>query len=140
MNDWVTVAYNVGPVQMAVLKDRFEEEAIEYFVKDEYSPYEKFVAGGTKIQVRENDVRRAGEILKETGYSLDINDIDKPKVFAKTINGVKVCPYCGSDNIRVGKLSNFARWAFFLFLILSFFIPGIIQKERSHCFNCGKDF
>lgn len=76
MNDWVTVASNVGPVEIAVLKDRFEEEGIAYFIKDENNPYifsggnNAFGGffGGIKIQVRENDKERALEILKETGY------------------------------------------------------------------------
>lgn len=75
MNDWVTIAYNVGPVEIAVLRDRFEGEGIAYFVKDENNPYifsgtgnwgNPF--GGIKIQVRESDKERALEILKDTGY------------------------------------------------------------------------
>jgi len=68
MNNLVTIAYNVGPVQMAVLKDRFDEEGIAYFIKDENSVYPISLYGGTKIQVQETDEARALEILKETGY------------------------------------------------------------------------
>lgn len=68
MNDWVTIAYYVNPVEIAVLKDRFEEEGIACFVKEENSAYQFSTNGGTKIQVRENDKERALEILKETGY------------------------------------------------------------------------
>ena len=75
MNDWVTIASNVGPVEIAVLKDRFEGEGIAYFVKGENNPYIISSStnwgspfGGIEIQVRENDKQRALEILKETGY------------------------------------------------------------------------
>jgi hypothetical protein len=67
MNDWVTVASNTGPVEIAVLKDCFEEEDIEYFLREQNSPYQ-FATMGLKIQVRESDKERALEILKETGY------------------------------------------------------------------------
>lgn len=68
MNDLVTIAYNVGLVEIAVLKDRFEEEGILCFVKDENSVYPMSLYGGTKIQVQESDKERALEIMKETGY------------------------------------------------------------------------
>jgi hypothetical protein len=68
MNDWVTIGYYVGPVELAVLKDRFNEEGILYFVKDENGVYQFSTNGGIKIQVRESDKERALEIMKETGY------------------------------------------------------------------------
>ncbi len=68
MNTWVTVGFHVGPVEMTVLKDRFEDEGIPYFVKDENNVYPLTTFGGAKVQVREEDKERALEILKETGY------------------------------------------------------------------------
>jgi hypothetical protein len=70
MNDWITVAYNVGPVEMAVLQDRFEEEGIPFVTTGGNSAYPSIsaVQGGIKIQVPESDEERALEILKETGY------------------------------------------------------------------------
>ena len=70
MNDWVTVGYYVGPVEMAVLKDRFDAEGIVFIISGENSAYPPIsaVQGGTKIQVRQNDEERAVEILKEAGY------------------------------------------------------------------------
>jgi hypothetical protein len=68
MDDLVTIAFNVGPVEMAVLKDRFEVEGIVYLIKDENSVYPMALYGGTKIQVQESDKERALQIMKETGY------------------------------------------------------------------------
>lgn len=34
MNDWITIAYQVGPVEIAVLKDRFEEEGIPFVISE----------------------------------------------------------------------------------------------------------
>jgi hypothetical protein len=70
MNDWITIAYNVGPVEMAVLNDRFEEEGIPFVITGGNSAYPSIAAvqGGTKIQVPKSDEQRALEILKETGY------------------------------------------------------------------------
>ncbi len=70
MNDWITIAYHVGPVEMVVLKDIFDEEGIPFVATGGNSPYPSIAAvqGGTKIQVQESDKERALEILKETGY------------------------------------------------------------------------
>jgi hypothetical protein len=70
MNDWVTVGYYVSPVEMAVLKDRFDAEEIVFFTSGENSAYPPIsaVQGGIKLQVRENDKERALEIMKESGY------------------------------------------------------------------------
>jgi hypothetical protein len=70
MNDWVIVAYQVSPVEIAVIKDRFDEEEIPFITSGGNSPYPPLsaVQGGMKIQVNANDEARALEILKETGY------------------------------------------------------------------------
>jgi|GEM_PF-5948302 len=70
MNDWITIAYHVGPVEMAVLKDIFDEEGIPFVTTGGNSPYPSIsaVQGGIKIQVPESNKERALEILKETGY------------------------------------------------------------------------
>jgi len=71
MNNLVTVAYHVSPVEMAVLKDMFDEEEIPFITSGGNSAYPPIsaVQGGIKIQVRKEDEVRALEIIKETGYS-----------------------------------------------------------------------
>jgi len=71
MNDWITIAYYVTPVEIAVLTDRFDEEGISFVTIGGNSAYPPIsaVQGGIKIQVRKEDEARALEIIKETGYS-----------------------------------------------------------------------
>jgi hypothetical protein len=71
MNDLVTVAYHVSPVEVTVLKDMFDEEGIPFITLGGNSAYPPIsaVQGGIKIQVRKEDEARALEIIKEAGYS-----------------------------------------------------------------------
>ena len=70
MNDWITIAYHAGPVEIAVLKEIFEEEGILFVISGENTAYPPIsvAQGGIKIQVREEDKERALEIVKEAGY------------------------------------------------------------------------
>ncbi len=48
---------------------QLEAEAIECFVKDEFTdPFVSNAIGGVKLQVREQDCARAIQILKDAGF------------------------------------------------------------------------
>jgi|GEM_PF-404951 len=75
MSKWVTVLTVGLPQQMWVIRTRLESEGIECFAKDELTVqsdnlYSNAI-GGVKLQVREEDVPHAIEILKEGGYLKD---------------------------------------------------------------------
>jgi hypothetical protein len=63
----VTYAY-----ELAVLRQELEHAGIESFLKDELTvqvnPFLSNAIGGVKLQVRERDLPRTLEILKEGGY------------------------------------------------------------------------
>lgn len=72
MSKWVTVLTVSYPQQLWVIRTKLESEGIECFIKDEltvqsYNLYSNAV-GGVKLQVLEEDVERAREILTESGY------------------------------------------------------------------------
>lgn len=128
MNDWVTIGY-YSPVEITVLKARLEEEGIECFSQlSGRLGYESTL----KVQVRETNIEKAEKLLEELGYlSQQISD-DKPKSYPKNIDGKRVCPYCGSDDIR---LAPFPR------LVVLLLVQGHHHPPKKwHCFNCSEDF
>jgi hypothetical protein len=77
MDQFITVKTFTYPHELSVLRSRLESEGIECFVKDELSSqvislYSNTI-GGAKLQVRESDLDKTIEILKEAGY---LNDKD----------------------------------------------------------------
>jgi hypothetical protein len=71
-NNFVTIRVFTYPSEAIILKGRLESEEIECFLMDELTvqvnPLYSNAIGGVKLQVRENDVERANEILREGGY------------------------------------------------------------------------
>ena len=72
MDKFVTVKTFTYPLEVAVIRGRLEAEGIECFAQDELTaqvnPFYSNAIGGVKLQVREQDLRKAIEILEETGY------------------------------------------------------------------------
>ena len=68
----VTVATFNYIHELAMARGPLEQEGIECFVKDEFTmqanPLYNIAIGGIKLQVYEDDVPRAVEILQELGY------------------------------------------------------------------------
>ena len=71
-DDFITVLTFTYPNEVVVIRARLESEGIECFVKDELTvqvnPFYSNAIGGIKLQVRESDLDRTIEILKEGGY------------------------------------------------------------------------
>jgi len=71
-NNFVTVLTFTYPYEVAIIRSRLESEGIECFVQDELTvqvnPFYSNAIGGIKLQVRESDLERTIEILKEAGY------------------------------------------------------------------------
>lgn len=86
MNNFVTIMTFLNPMELAVLRGRLEADGIECRVLDELTaqvnPFYANAIGGIKLQVRESDVQKAIEILKEGGYIKD-EDLQPPKNQAK---------------------------------------------------------
>jgi len=72
MGDFVTVLTRPYPQELYVIKSRLESDGIECFLKDELTVqsnnFWSNAVGGVKLQVQEQDVKQAIELLKELGY------------------------------------------------------------------------
>ena len=79
LDNFVTIKTFTYASEAFVLRGRLESEGIECFVQDELTaqvnPFYSNAIGGIKLQVRESDLQKAIEILKEEGY---INDQPPP--------------------------------------------------------------
>lgn len=72
MSDLVTIYTATYPLDIFVLRARLESENIECFVQDELTlqtnPFYSNAIGGVKLQVNQEDVEQAKEVLREGGY------------------------------------------------------------------------
>lgn len=99
MDHFVTIMTFNHPMELAVLRTRLEANGIECFIKDELTtqvtPFYSSAIGGVKLQVKESDVQKSIEILKEGGY---INDEDlqrqkKPNKFETATSCIPLLKY-----------------------------------------------
>lgn len=131
----VTIATFSQPAEAYVLKAKLETEGIWSFVADEltvttYWLYSNAI-GGVKLQVREQDVERALDILGIQQNSVDLveDEFDEEDEEPK-------CPNCNSLNIYYERYANrglFASW-----LLLGFPLPFLKRKWR--CGDCGYEW
>ncbi len=153
MNDWITIATFTYPHQAAILKGRLEEEGILCFLKDENTiaanPFYSNAVGGVKIQVREDDGVKAGEIVKDyfsllnngEGNTLDVHEVYKTEESVESDNANVICPFCGSADVNRDKSSSYAMALIGMILGFLLFVPLIFTGgKKHHCFNCGRDF
>ncbi len=77
MEKFITVKTFTYQNELSIILGRLESEGIECFVKDEFAvqvtSFYSNAIGGIKLQVRESDLEKAIEIMKEGGY---LNDKD----------------------------------------------------------------
>jgi hypothetical protein len=75
LDNLITIKTFTYSSEVLVLRGRLESEGIECFVQDELTiqvdPFYSNTIGGVKLKVRESDLEKAMEILKEGGYITD---------------------------------------------------------------------
>jgi ssDNA-binding Zn-finger/Zn-ribbon topoisomerase 1 len=102
--------------------------------------------GGVKLQVRENDLNHALEIMKEAGYTKE-NDLQLPQELSRlnkpaenkqiSMKGEKIiCPNCGSEEV----LKSNKAGLFFLVTSLLFTFPTPFLQSAYYCFDCKQEF
>ena len=95
MDNFVTIMTFTHPTELAVLRTRLEADGIECLVLDELTaqvnPFYSNAIGGVKLQVKESDVPKTIEILKEGGYIKD-EDLQPSKSFTKLDNATSRLP------------------------------------------------
>jgi DNA-directed RNA polymerase subunit RPC12/RpoP len=148
---FITVLTATYGYEIAVIRGRLESEDITCFVKDEMTvqvnPFYSNAIGGVKLQVRESDLNRATEILKETGYIKD-NDMQSSNEFSCLTDNSEeeqqlshdkekiLCPNCGSDEVVQSKK---AGWLFLVTSLL-FVFPTPFFQNKYYCFDCKQEF
>jgi len=142
---FITVLTFTFPYESAIIRGRLESEGIVCFVKDELTaqvnPFYSNAIGGVKLQVRESDLDRTIEILKEAGYIKEgesqlsqgsPHESPRPKKYA----GKMICPVCGSQEV---VKSRKAGWPFLITSLL-FWFPTPIFQRTYYCFDCKREF
>ena len=100
----VTIITFTFPSELVIIRSRLESEGIECFVQNELTaqvqPFYSNAIGGIKLQVKEEDVAKAIEILKEGGYLKDEN-LNTSKLPAILYKYTSMLPFLKKQKIEV---------------------------------------
>jgi hypothetical protein len=106
-NKLVTIATFPDALKARIVKGRLEAEGILCFIADEHTitnqPYLTMIHGGVRLQVQENDLARAEEIIRITQRPLAPIEYVPIPVTEK-------CPNCNSrkiEDVTSGKKQSF---------------------------------
>ncbi len=126
----VTVANFEQEFDAHLARVKLQSEGIACFLSDgnmvnTYGLYTNAL-GGVKLNVWEKDRQKALEVLGESGYSREPDEVIETETDF-------VCPNCQSEDIQVPGPSR--GWALFAILLLGF--PVLFEKKRYLCNACG---
>ena len=132
---WIILKTYDNAIDLYILKARLESEGIECLVTDEHimtvNPLYNIAVGGIKLKVREKDVDRSLEIMREI-QSTPIVD-EKEKEIS--------CPDCGSLNIESGHRSLKGIKGIVSGLFSFFFMIFPVYMDRLYkCQDCDMEF
>jgi hypothetical protein len=138
MDTLVTVKTFTYAHEAAVVKSLLDSQGIFCFLKDELTiqanPFYSNALGGVKLQVRESDIGRATEALKQAGY-LD-EEPDKTITIRNETGRITECPACESEEISLVRKPSGPLFG----LSLAFLgFPLTTFSNVYHCWNCGRD-
>lgn len=75
---WITIMTVTMPSELMVLRSRLESEGIECLILNELTAqvnnFYSNAVGGVQLQVKESDYSYAAEIMKEAGYTINVED------------------------------------------------------------------
>ncbi|VGO20513.1 hypothetical protein SCARR_02576 [Pontiella sulfatireligans] len=101
---------------------QLEESGINAFIADQnlalINPLYSGAIGGIRIQIHEDDMKKAREILD------DENPVD---------TGIFKCPNCSSDSVEYENVSK--RSAYLSLFLIN--MPFTWSKRKCTCKNCG---
>ena len=112
-----------------LLKGRLNNEEIECFLTNENLTnllpiYNNMLGGGIQIYVNEEDYERARELIK------DKIEPDNTEI---------ICPYCGSNDIKLGFGKHKWMKIFNIFIAIFIVIPLGNLKPKYYCNNCKEE-
>ncbi len=118
----LTLAKFQSPDEAHLARMKLEGSGIEAFIADETLVSMNWLysnaIGGIRLQVREEDLERAMEILQ----------------LAPSEEGIVTCPRCGSQNIKYRKIGPAAA----LGLLIGFLLPA--KANKIDCVDCEHSF
>ncbi|MEO5911269.1 MAG: DUF2007 domain-containing protein [Pelobium sp.] len=141
-NRFVTIRAYIYPHEAQMAKSILEAEGINSFLKDELTiqtnNFYSNALGGVKLQVPEEDLKSAFEILKDSGFDIEGNlSQGEPVILTKNNEtDLTKCPFCGSVNLLKFKYPD--KLSAFVFLVLGFLIPS--SKRSYKCADCDKEW
>ena len=111
------------------IKNRLNNEGIDCFLANQYFTnlmpnYYHLFGSGVQVVVMECDYERSRELVK---------DKFEPE------NVEKVCPYCGSTEIKIGLGKHKILKFFNILLALTFAIPIGNLRVRYYCKTCKEE-
>ena len=132
---WVTVATFWTSAETHIARLKLESEGIECMIVDENLVATDWLwanaLGGIKLQVPEEDLQRARELLTTRAQHILVAADGEP-----LFDGQARCPRCGSDDIYTQRFSR--RMAFISILLLGAPLP--LLRRRQRCAACGFDW
>lgn len=96
MSRLVTVKTFTYSHELSIIRSKLESEGIYCFAQDELTaqvhPFTSNAIGGVKLQVKEEDVPQAIQILKENGYISD-EDLEPSKLQIRLYRIISRIPF-----------------------------------------------
>jgi hypothetical protein len=139
----VTIRTYDNYITANIVRERLDFQGIYAVIKDEQTVTMNWLwsnaIGGIKLQVLEQDVEKATEILQKDESTYEAQtESDAFTSEDKTIYNPnnKICIYCGSKNTNPIQYDK--NWAYTALLFLGF--PIAKKSNKWHCFHCKKDF
>jgi len=113
---------------------KLSDEGIEAIIKDDnivsIDPVYAQAVGGIKLLVKDDDYKRALEILNSNDYDNLKNEFPGEDISAQ----IK-CSNCGSINIF-----QKGSWLMGLLFLILFFVPFTIKKSKYICLDCSHEW
>lgn len=111
------------------IKNQLEENGIKCFLTNEnftnlMPHFNNIMGNGVHVFIFEKDLAQAKEVIKDKLYGEEVNPI---------------CPFCGSDDIRLGLGEKKWLKGFNIFISLLMVIPLGNLKPKYFCKNCHKE-
>ena len=143
MSDWKVIHTTVYPHEAHMISSYLESEGIPCIINDEltaqiHSFYSNAI-GGVKILIRMEDFEKAYDLLIRGAYIVQKEEpVQQIELIDETRRrlGMKLCPFCNSENISKNKQANI------LTLVVYFILGAMFPIFRStyKCFDCGKEW
>ena len=133
----VTLYSYYDPMLAHIVRGRLQANGIECYVADELSagirPYLIIAMGGVSLRVFKKDEARCREILATDNETTGTDQLEPDSETSR------ICPFCGSHNVRYGAATEPVFHLSSLIVSLFFRLP-VYFRNAWHCFNCYRDF